>query len=301
MKEVSKQWFDRLRCPRCNGKTIQGTRSVSCTDCETVYPITDDIALMVLPEDMNACDRFCSQYDALRLKEGWASDLPDYYESLPFHDLAGLHSDHWKLRTNSYRLIDRWLRRIFDGARRMVLDGGAGNGWLSKLLAKRHDVAALDLNAGRHGLGAIPKNRRTYAAIQAGLERMPLVDECCDVVIINASLHYGQAPDRYLQETHRILVSNGFLFITDSPVYPTESGADQARERTQAYYEEAGFPELAKYYCGLTDACFDAHDLFQFQRLRRDFSRTELIKKRVREALGSPESARFPVWVGRKE
>ena len=293
-------WVDRLKCPSCDGSVSQEEATVVCRTCDITYPVRTGVVQMLSEEQGALAETFNAQYDALRLKEGWASDIPGFYDALPYRDLTGRNTDAWRQRVRSYLLVRRWLENTVGTGRISILDYGAGNGWLSRLLADRYDLAAMDINEGNHGLSAIPESSRLYTVIQSSLESIPLHSDCCDAVVANASLHYTSAPEGALEEIHRILKPGGVVVIMDSPTYSSTQGVRQAMKRSHSYFCQMGFPDLANHYAGLTDALFKANDLFLYRPLRKDFSTLELLKKRFREAMGHPESARFPVWTGRK-
>lgn len=269
-----------------------------CADCAGQYRITDGIPRLIMPQDEEPFARFCARYDALRLNEGWASEAPGFYQRLPFRDLSGRHPREWRLRGQSFRVVQRWLERTFGQQRVRVLDAGAGSGWMSRCLGERYEVLGVDVNAGPHGLAALPPEERRFLAIQGALERLPLADGGLDVVIANASFHYTRQPQRLFAEARRVLKPGGWMIVMDSPTYPTQAAADRAHERTDAYYTHMGVPELAAHYIGFTPSLFTNAQDFHFRCLRRDLSRGELVKKWIWETLGRPVGARFPIWVG---
>lgn len=243
-------------------------------------------------------EEFCAQYDALRLQEGWASEMPEFYQHLPFRDLSGRHEKEWRLRARSFQLLLSWLEK-FAGARALqLLEVGAGSGWMSQRLAGSHEVLALDINAGRHGLSALPAAQRRFLAVQAKLDCLPLARHSMDVIIANASLHYVPAPQLFFEQALRVLRPQGRLIIMDSPVYPHARALAAAQERTRAYYESAGFPGLAQNYSGLLASHFERRSDFHFTKLRRDFEPAALFKKYLRDKLGREAAARFPIYVG---
>ncbi|MBI4551940.1 MAG: class I SAM-dependent methyltransferase [Candidatus Latescibacteria bacterium] len=269
-----------------------------CADCAGQYRITDGIPRLVMPQNEEPFARSCARYDALRLNEGWASEMPGFYQHLPFRDLSGRHPREWRLRAQSFRVVQCWLERTFGQRRVRVLDAGAGSSWMSRCLAERYEVLGVDVNAGPHGLAALPPEERRFLAMQGTLERLPLADGCLDVVIANASFHYTREPQRRFAEAHRVLKPGSWLIVMDSPTYPTQAAVDRAHERTRVYYANMGMSELAEYYTGFTASLFSDMPSFRFQRLRRDLSWGELMKKWIRETLGRSVGARFPIWIG---
>jgi ubiquinone/menaquinone biosynthesis C-methylase UbiE/8-oxo-dGTP pyrophosphatase MutT (NUDIX family) len=264
------------------------------------YEITNGIPGLLLPSRAKEIEVFCTKYDALRLQEGWASETPEFYWHLPFRDLTGRHHDEWELRSRSFQFLQKWLQNTFGRQTIRILDIGAGSGWMSRHLAERHEVLAIDVNAGLHGLAALPMAQRRFMAVKAELEDLPLASNSFDVALANASLHYAQNLERFFAKISRVLRPRGKLIVMDSPTYATTAAALAARERTQAYYAEMGFPELAQNYAGLIDAIFSEQQSFRFRRKRRDFSTLLLLQKSWREKFGKPVAARFPIWIGER-
>jgi 8-oxo-dGTP pyrophosphatase MutT (NUDIX family) len=137
-------------------------------------------------------------------------------------------------------------------------------------------------------------------AVQAELQQLPIANSCFDVAIANASLHYTQQPQEFFAQVRRVLRPGGKLVVMDSPVYPTANAALAAHQRTRDYYSQMGAGDLAEHYAGLLAALFANQPHFRFERLRRDFDRLEFFRKWVREKLGKPVAARFPMWVGER-
>ncbi len=275
-----------------------GARALQCEACAQRYPVENGIPLLLKPDRAVALEKFCSQYDASRLQEGWASEHPNFYLELPFRDLSGRHVQEWRLRAKSFQLVQAWLEKYARGRALRILEVGAGSGWMSQLLAGHHEVLAFDANAGPHGVSAIPSPQRRFMAVQAELDCLPLSGQAMDLIIANASLHYAPDAEIFLAQAQRVLRPQGRLLIMDSPVYPHPNALAAAHQRTRAYYTQLGFPGLAQNYGGLCAAQFENRGDFVFSRLRRDFSKFELCKKYLREKLGKPAAARFPILVG---
>ena len=295
------RWLEILRCPRCRERLavekFLPAPLLHCLACAARYPVIDNIPALVIPDHKEAVADFCRKYDALRLQEGWASETPNYYQSLPFRDLSGKHHQEWQLRVASFRLLQKWLEENCNKTRLRILDIGAGSGWMSRELAENHDVLALDANAGAHGLAAA---QRHFMAVQAELEHLPLAANSFDLAIANASLHYTRNVETVFEKISRVLRPGAKLIVMDSPTYPTSAAASAAHERTKIYYAQMGVPELAQNYGGLVDNIFLQQQNFAFTCLRRDFTEILLLKKWWREKFGAPAAARFPVWIGER-
>jgi uncharacterized protein YbaR (Trm112 family) len=197
------RWLGVLRCPQCRGHLDMSERhfasALCCADCSAHYAVTNAIPRLVAFDRVEKIEAFGAKYDALRLQEGWASELPEYYLRLPFQDLSGRHAREWQMRAKSFRFVQKWLEQNCRKASLRILDAGAGTGWMSRLLAERHEVLAVDVNAGPHGLSAAPMSSRRFMAVQAELARLPLASKAFDVAIANASLHYTRRPESFLK------------------------------------------------------------------------------------------------------
>jgi ubiquinone/menaquinone biosynthesis C-methylase UbiE/8-oxo-dGTP pyrophosphatase MutT (NUDIX family)/uncharacterized protein YbaR (Trm112 family) len=304
MNTLLYRWLGVLRCPHCRGhfEIIAGCRSqtLHCLECFAEYAVAKGIPRLVISSRAKAVERFCEKYDALRLREGWASEVPEFYLRLPFRDLSGRHAREWQMRAQSFRLAQNWLAQKFGNRKLRVLDAGAGSGWMSRCLAERHEVVAIDANAGPHGLAALSSAQRHFMAVQAELDRLPFASNSFDVVIANASLHYAQRLEQFFAQIERVLRLGGKLVVMDSPTYPTREAAQAAHERSREYYTQMGVPELAENYGGLPEMLFAEQKSFRFTRVRRDFTNADLVKKWLREKFGQPIAARFPVWIGER-
>lgn len=278
----------------------ESSYALRCRDCSAGYDVNDHLPRLIIPERLNEIASFCEKYDAVRLREGWASEMPDYYLELPFRDLTGEHEHEWQLRAQSFRFLQNWLKKNYGSRNLRILDIGAGSGWMSRLLAEQHEVFALDVNAGPHGLAAVPVGQRRFMAAQAELERLPLAGNSFDLVIANASLHYTHDLAQVFKQVSNVLRPGGNLLVMDSPVYPTHEAARAAHERSRAYYAQQGVPELANNYGGLTEELFEQPSAFRFVCVRRDFSRLDHFKKWLRDKTGNGGAARFPIWLGER-
>jgi len=303
------RWLEVLRCPECYGRlTLSGpleNRELVCRKCVAPFPVRHGIAVLIRRERLPAVEKYAQEYEALRLAEGWASAQPGFYEALPVADVTGKHSHEWKLRAASLLQLQRWLRLTFPRARHRglrILDAGAGCGWMSRELAQQHYVIALDADAGLHGLNAVPVEQRGYLAVQGELENLPLAGGGFDVVVASASAHHAGNLEAFFQQAARLLrlAPAGWLVVMDSPTYSTAASLQAARERSRIYFEKIGFPQMVGFYSGIIDNVFAEQQCFDFKRRRPDLSRKQYALKRLREFLGLPSGARFPMWIGRR-
>jgi SAM-dependent methyltransferase len=237
--------------------------------------------------------RFVEDYRRVRLADGFASTDPEYARQLPFRDVTGRNPGAWRLRALHYLGI-RIALAATPGIER-VLDVGAGNGWLARRLAASFRVAALDVDAGDTGLGALDDAR--VARVRGELEALPIATGRFDAAIAAASLHYALDLPRALAELARVLRPGGLLLIADSPVYPDAAAREAAWQRTREHYAAAGAAHLAARYHGLTRAELDGCGLFRFAALGPGLTSWRAIF----EALpGRARGVRLPLLVGRR-
>jgi len=252
-----------LRCPACGGATDvvlhrdlrRNEDTISCGDCHFEMRCERGIWDALPAAGRAHYERFIREYESVRTSEGRGGNGALYYAALPYHDLSGRHVQQWRIRSRSFRYFECEILRSLERERQrplLVLDLGAGNGWLSYLLALRgHFCVAVDLQVNEFdGLAAASH----YSALlthpltrfRAEVDRLPFADEQSDCVIFNASLHYSEDYTRTIAEALRCLRTGGTLAIVDSPWYGREeSGAAMVAERRKEFTRSFGFPSDA--------------------------------------------------------
>jgi ubiquinone/menaquinone biosynthesis C-methylase UbiE len=101
-----------------------------------------------------------------------------------------------------------------------VLDIGCGTGWalgqISRLINNNGSFYGIDLSAKM-----IEKAKENFKAfknfyfIKANAESIPLNNDFFDIIICTNSFHHYLKPDLALKEMHRLLKSDGRLYILD--------------------------------------------------------------------------------------
>ena len=238
----------QFSCPRC-GRNLEFRPAGDwlCPAEGTAYGCCDGIWRFLRPERDAELAKFTREYQTVRRAEGRGSDDPAYYRALPFSDRAGRFAADWEIRARSFQMLvrhvltpreERWRRPL------VILDLGAGNGWLSYRLAQRqHSVAAVDLLDDQlDGLAAHVHYDSRFTPIQAEFDHLPLAGQQADLVIFNASFHYSTNYVATLREALRVLRLDGATVIMDSPLYhDASSGARMVQEREARFQELYGF------------------------------------------------------------
>jgi radical SAM superfamily enzyme YgiQ (UPF0313 family)/SAM-dependent methyltransferase len=235
-----------LACPGCRQPLeTEGEHRRRCPIEQRSFEAIDGIWRFLLAERETYFAPFLREYGIVRADEGRGTDDPSYYRRLPFEDRSGRHPDMWTIRATSFRaLADSVLPRHEKKPLKIALDLGAGNGWLAYRLAERGwQAAAVDLSTDRlDGLGAKAFYDRSFAAIQAEFERLPIASGQVDLVIFNASFHYATDYAAVLSEAKRVLAPGGEIVILDTPIYEDgSSGRRMVLEREEAFLRKYGF------------------------------------------------------------
>jgi len=252
-----------LRCPLC-GAPMDGVLRISqpqqdgsirCGDCSFEMRSESGIWDALPPARKARFQRFVQEYESVRAAEGRGGGGRMYYAALPYQDATGRHVFQWHIRSRSFRYFEREILRSLERKHQrplVVLDLGAGNGWLSyRLTLRRHCCVAVDLLVNEFdGLAAAshyaPLLPHPLTCFRAEVDRLPFADEQSDCVIFNASLHYSEDYAYTLAEALRCLRVGGTLAIVDSPWYHSEaSGAAMVAERREDFKRRFGFPSDA--------------------------------------------------------
>lgn len=230
----------RLCCPLCKGRISE---DLKCDTCKFLMREKDGIICALPPARLAYYAEFISDYQHIRAAEGRGSREKSYYLSLPYQDTTGNNSGQWRIRSKSY---DYLLRRILNphSERKLVLDLGAGNCWLSfQLTRKGYRSIAVDLLTNEQdGLGAAKHYYSEIDAripcLQAELNHLPFGDAQFDLVIFNASFHYSEDYEMTLREALRCIKPDGIVVICDTPWYPREQSGKQMIAEHRAHFRE---------------------------------------------------------------
>jgi SAM-dependent methyltransferase len=130
-----------------------------------------------------------------------------------------------------------------------VVDIGCGNGWFTAKMASfpHTKVVGLDLN-----LPELEQAQRLFgnedtAFCYGNLFEDVFKRDSFDKAVLSASIQYFPSLDLLFSALFRVLKPDGEIHILDSPFYQTQE-VQKAKERTEAYYQSMGCPEMAAHY-----------------------------------------------------
>ncbi len=236
-------------CPVCRAALAPFAPDLTelpCAGCGTTWPRTDGVWRMVHPERAADIDGFLADYLIVRHAEGRAHAEPDWYRALPSTLRDDPMHEQWRMRSASLQHLTgtivgpatRYVRRPL-----RIVDLGAGVGWLSHQFRQNgHQPIAIDVNVDPgDGLVATRHLAPDWPVVQAHFDHLPLPDDCADLAIFNASLHYTTDPVATLAEARRIVGRHGLVIVMDSPLYRRERDGDaMLAERARDFEQRFG-------------------------------------------------------------
>lgn len=168
-------------------------------------------------------------------------DLPEIREDHP-------HAEEWALRKHTCSKLKTFLER----KRRLltILDLGCGNGWMSNSLTslKGAIVCAVDLNMAEIDQGArVFSENLQLQFCYANIFNPVFYPESFDQIILSSVIQYFPNIKHLLYRLRELLTADGEIHIVDSNLYRKKT-IFSARLRSQQYYEDLGFPNMAKFY-----------------------------------------------------
>jgi SAM-dependent methyltransferase len=301
-------WLPRFACPECSELvTADGDGGFVCPTCAAAFPRVLGIFRFMAPSRALSLEPFLRQYRAVREQDGFRETSPEYYRALPMVRREDPRAAEWRVRRESYALLQaRALPAVWDGAMR-ILDLGAGNCWLShRLAASGHHVVAVDcLDDEVDGLGVYRHYPVSFVAVQGDFDALPFAPLQFEVVVLNGSLHYSRDPIATLEGAKAMLAPGGVVAVMDSPMFVTDRAGLAMLDAQRRRWAEACGDGTGPVQPGVGYLTFDllarAADALG---LRAEFfpSRGPL-GWRVRRELGRIRLGRAPaafgVWVAR--
>ncbi len=190
-----------LICPNCSHKIKRKGEYFSCRNCKSLFPIINDIPLLI------------KSFDKHKEKEA------DYHSSVS-RIYRKLH------QLDSYRNIyfhQQSLKPILQlGINSTVLELGCGTGYDATFLLKKGlivvetDISAGQVHEAKKELikKGLRKNAHFYST---DAENIPFADESFNATFITATLHHLEHPVKALSEMRRCTEKGGIIVIAMEP------------------------------------------------------------------------------------
>ena len=166
---------------------------------------------------------------------------------LPDIEPTHIHYKEWQVRKRSAKRLIDYLKGKNKSLN--ILEIGCGNGWLSSLMLtiRGSKVTGLDVNEPE-----IMQAKRLFKSenldfICAGFDPAMFTGQEFDVILFAASIQYFPSLKNILENALSCLSKNGEIHIIDTNFYNPYQ-AEGAARRTENYYTEMGYPEMAAYY-----------------------------------------------------
>jgi ubiquinone/menaquinone biosynthesis C-methylase UbiE len=208
------------------------------------FTITDHIHI---PERIKPDSVFEKNYIELRSKEQRIYSDEELLH-LPLIAKNHPHYSEWQVRKRSCNRLLHHLQK--KQPLQKILEVGCGNGWLAHQLATipgskvfATDINFTELQQAARVFSHIPNLQFMYCDIHSEiLEQMQF-----DCIVLAACIQYFPSPTDTITYLLGRLKINGEIHILDSPFYKPEEIA-MAKQRTNDYYKDLGFPGMADHY-----------------------------------------------------
>lgn len=173
---------------------------------------------------------------------------PEALQALPSVAPTDPHSREWQIRTATADRLIRHLRRRKEPLH--ILDLGCGPGWMIARMVRHLGATGVGIDCNQSEL---KRGAQAFASVQ-GLELVygdifePLFKEASfNVIVVASVLQYFSEPSVLLERLRDLIKPAGEILIADTPFYRREE-IPAAAERTRAYYNGIGFPQMAEHY-----------------------------------------------------
>ena len=194
--------------------------------------------------------------------------LPDIDRQHHFHK-------EWRIRKASCRQLVRYLVEKKTPLR--ILEIGCGNGWLAHQLSFipgsvviGTDVQITELQQAARVFSNRPNLHFMFGPPDQGLFEKQQVD----IIVFAASIQYFPSLKDIIEQVLPLLKNDGEIHIIDSPLYK-QSECEQARQRSQDYFDSLGFGQMAHYYF---HHCMGALAGFNYRLLYRPLAGRSLLR-----------------------
>jgi SAM-dependent methyltransferase len=190
---------------------------------------------------------FEKEYFAVREKENrMLSD--DDVKQLPNHKSTQALEREWNMRAHSYQWFYNQLAQLEKPL--SVLEVGCGNGWIVAGLAALSNVKSivgLDKNAIELWQAARCFSADKITWLYGDVFSDLIIPQSFDVIYLAAAVQYFPDLTALVEKLRTLLKPDGVIYLWDSPFYDEKDRAGAA-QRSKAYYEKMGAPEMASFY-----------------------------------------------------
>ncbi len=156
------------------------------------------------------------------------------------------HAKAWRIRKQGLNKLLAVLHKYVNSGAK-VLDVGCGNGWMSNRIAEAgFDVTAIDVN-----LPELEQANRVFTRPGLRFAFADLFvwkpDNQFEAAVFSSSIQYFKNPKQLLDHLFTVNPNLKTVIISDSPFYSSSEKTNAAR-RSQQYYTDQGYPEMAANY-----------------------------------------------------
>lgn len=163
--------------------------------------------------------------------------------------LPNVNFNEWPIRKKSAHRFLKYLKT--KGNSLNILDLGCGNGWFSNQIAsvsENNSVIGLDINSHELEQAARVFKRENLKFVYADIFQLQNeFKSTFDIITLNGVIQYFPDFNLLIKTLDTFLKSEGEIHIIDSPFY-AENEIENAQKRTEVYYNNLGFPEMANSY-----------------------------------------------------
>lgn len=173
----------------------------------------------------------------------------DELKQLPYLKRSGAIGIEWASRAKRFEQFIMHIHKAYKGRSLSILDIGCGNGWMTnKLYEQGHNVAGVDLN-----MTELTQAERVFGKsdkldwLYADILNYNMENQQYDLILLSASCQYFSDISVLTQKLKIMLCEKGAIHLFDSMFYRKEE-VPIAKERSNEYYKQLGFPQMGKYY-----------------------------------------------------
>jgi SAM-dependent methyltransferase len=204
----------------------------------------DLLQIYSVPENLQEREKI---YIQVREKENRLySD--DTVKSLPELNVNHFLYSEWKIRTDSYHKLEKYINN--KGRILQILDLGCGNGWMTNKIGSNENINIIGLDVNREELeqGArVFNDNKNLKFIYGDIFNEILNLPTFDLIVCASSIQYFSDLNILTKRLLDLLNNRGEIHIIDSPFYDESNVAD-ARKRSYEYYKKLGIENMTSNY-----------------------------------------------------